>query len=171
MQVIAPGSRVVLRAEAFDSDGAITKVSFRRNGSLLSSVASAPYEYVWNKASAGTYDLTAEATDDRGGKRVSPSVRVIVGEPPNRPTRLYYVEADHLGTPRQARDDTGRLVWRWMPGEPFGSDEAETDPDGDGTPFDFNLRFPGQYLDRETGLHYNYFRDYDPSAGDRKSVV
>jgi RHS repeat-associated protein len=75
------------------------------------------------------------------------------------------VEADHLGTPRQARDDTGRLVWRWMPGEPFGSDEAETDPDGDGTPFDFNLRFPGQYLDRETGLHYNYFRDYDPSAG------
>jgi RHS repeat-associated protein len=75
------------------------------------------------------------------------------------------VEADHLGTPRQARDDTGRLVWRWMPGEPFGSDEAEPDPDGDGTPFDFNLRFPGQYLDRETGLHYNINRDYDPRTG------
>ena len=28
-----------------------------------------------------------------------------------------------------------------------------------------NLRFPGQYYDQETGLHYNYFRDYDPSTG------
>ncbi|WP_425502906.1 RHS repeat-associated core domain-containing protein [Pseudomarimonas arenosa] len=27
------------------------------------------------------------------------------------------------------------------------------------------LRFPGQYYDQESGLHYNYFRDYDPSTG------
>src|SRR5690625_7694115 len=28
-----------------------------------------------------------------------------------------------------------------------------------------NLRFPGQYFDQETGLHHNYFRDYDPKLG------
>jgi len=28
-----------------------------------------------------------------------------------------------------------------------------------------NLRFPGQYFDVESGLHYNYFRDYDPTTG------
>ena len=28
-----------------------------------------------------------------------------------------------------------------------------------------NLRFQGQYLDRESGLHYNLFRYYDPVAG------
>lgn len=28
-----------------------------------------------------------------------------------------------------------------------------------------NLRFQGQYLDRETGLHYNLFRYYDPDCG------
>ena len=28
-----------------------------------------------------------------------------------------------------------------------------------------NLRFPGQYYDRETGTHYNYFRDYSPQTG------
>nr|WP_269750001.1 RHS repeat-associated core domain-containing protein [Pseudomarimonas arenosa] len=27
------------------------------------------------------------------------------------------------------------------------------------------MRFPGQQFDRETGLHYNYYRDYDPSTG------
>ncbi|GAB0154357.1 hypothetical protein MnBA_37570 [Marinobacterium sp. BA1] len=34
-----------------------------------------------------------------------------------------------------------------------------------GSPLTFNLRFPGQYFDSETGLHYNYYRDYDPSTG------
>jgi RHS repeat-associated protein len=27
------------------------------------------------------------------------------------------------------------------------------------------LRLPGQYFDQETGLHQNYFRDYDPKMG------
>jgi RHS repeat-associated protein len=39
------------------------------------------------------------------------------------------------------------------------------DPDNDGLAFGLNLRFPGQYFDAETGLHYNYFRYYDPSTG------
>ncbi|EPS8933974.1 RHS repeat-associated core domain-containing protein [Vibrio cholerae] len=29
----------------------------------------------------------------------------------------------------------------------------------------FNLRFPGQYYDAETGLHYNWRRYYDPATG------
>ncbi|WP_207232145.1 RHS repeat-associated core domain-containing protein [Corallincola spongiicola] len=39
------------------------------------------------------------------------------------------------------------------------------DPDGDGKKIYFNMRFPGQYYDYESGLHYNYFRDYDPETG------
>ncbi len=35
----------------------------------------------------------------------------------------------------------------------------------DSTLFVYGLRFPGQYFDAETGLHYNYFRDYDPQVG------
>jgi RHS repeat-associated protein len=31
--------------------------------------------------------------------------------------------------------------------------------------FEFPLRFPGQYADKETSLFYNYFRDYDPPTG------
>jgi RHS repeat-associated protein len=29
----------------------------------------------------------------------------------------------------------------------------------------FDLRFPGQQYDAATGLHYNYFRDYEPGTG------
>jgi RHS repeat-associated protein len=37
-------------------------------------------------------------------------------------------------------------------------------PSGLGT-FIYNLRFPGQYYDVETGLNQNYMRDYDPAVG------
>src|SRR4029077_810746 len=62
---------------------------------------------------------------------------------------LYYVETDHLNTPRFIADDTGTTVWRWDQSEPFGNDVANNNPSGVGA-FDFPLRFPGQYFDRET---------------------
>ena len=37
--------------------------------------------------------------------------------------------------------------------------------DQDGTKLSYNLRFPGQYYDAETGKHYNFNRDYDPVIG------
>jgi RHS repeat-associated protein len=55
-------------------------------------------------------------------------------------------------------------VWRWDQAEPFGNDVPNNNPSGAGA-FDFPLRFPGQYFDKETNLNYNYFRDYDPSLG------
>jgi RHS repeat-associated protein len=55
-------------------------------------------------------------------------------------------------------------VWRWENQEPFGNNPPEENPSGVGN-FEFPLRFPGQYFDAETGLHYNYYRDYDPQTG------
>jgi RHS repeat-associated protein len=57
-----------------------------------------------------------------------------------------------------------QVVWRWENQEPFGKSLPEQNPSGLGA-FEFNLRFPGQYFDAETGLAYNYFRDYDPQTG------
>ena len=58
-------------------------------------------------------------------------------------------------------------MWKNPPlTEPFGNTPVDDDPDGDGQAFTFNLRFPGQYYDRETGTHYNYYRDnYLPEFG------
>jgi RHS repeat-associated protein len=77
---------------------------------------------------------------------------------------LYFVHTDHLNTPRLVADATGTTVWRWDQQEPFGNNVPDENPSGLGV-FDLPLRLPGQYFDKETNLHYNYFRDYDPSIG------
>ena len=74
------------------------------------------------------------------------------------PADLRFVHNDHLGTPQKLTDNTGTLVWDRIQ-TPFGLDHSVTGPAA--TP----VRFPGQYADGESGLSYNYFRDYDPSLG------
>ncbi len=78
---------------------------------------------------------------------------------------VFYVHTDHLNTPRRiSRPSDNAIVWRWD-SDPFGTTAVNEDPDGDSTLFAYNLRFPGQYYDAESGLHYNYYRDYDPVTG------
>ena len=92
-------------------------------------------------------------------------VAVITGGPGTPPYVFWYLHADHLDTPRAVENPTsGDLVWRWD-AAPFGETAPNEDPDGDFNPFTLPLRFPGQYADSETGLHYNYFRDYEPAIG------
>jgi len=73
---------------------------------------------------------------------------------------LHHIQPDHLGTPRKViQTSNNTALWNWpILNNPFG----ETAPTGSIT---LNLRFPGQYFDAETGLHYNYFRDYEPATG------
>jgi RHS repeat-associated protein len=75
-----------------------------------------------------------------------------------------YVHTDALGTPLRVTDKTGAVVWT-AAYDPFGAAIVSDDPDGDGVHQKLNLRLPGQYFDAETELHYNYFRDYDPTLG------
>ena len=78
-------------------------------------------------------------------------------------TTVYPIYSDHLDTPRVITNQANQTVWEWKT-DTFGAGAANENPGGLGV-FSFNLRFPGQYYDAETGLHYNYFRDYDPSVG------
>jgi RHS repeat-associated protein len=71
---------------------------------------------------------------------------------------------DHLNTPRAIYNDQQQLAWRWDQREPFGSSPPNENPSGLGT-FECNMRFPGQYFDKETNLAYNSFRDFDPGLG------
>jgi len=74
----------------------------------------------------------------------------------------FYLHADHLNTPRLATNQAGEEIWRWA-SDAFGEGDAISAPNSGLQAI--NLRFPGQYFDSESGLHYNYFRDYDPETG------
>ena len=80
-------------------------------------------------------------------------------------TDVLYLHTDHLDTPRLATNASQTVVWKLPPHEPFGTAQAQQDPDQDGIATDIPLRFAGQVFDADTGLHYNYFRDYDPWTG------
>ena len=75
--------------------------------------------------------------------------------------KILYFDPDHLNTPRAAMDETGKVVWRWE-SDAFGSTLPDEDPDKDSVKVTINLRFPGQYYDVESGLHYNGHRYYSP---------
>ncbi|MDN5924874.1 MAG: GIY-YIG nuclease family protein, partial [Xanthomonadales bacterium] len=78
---------------------------------------------------------------------------------------VFWIEPDHLDTPRAIVNAAHQLMWQWD-SDPFGTTAAnETPTPAIGTAFVFNLRFAGQYFDAETGTHYNYFRDYEPGTG------
>jgi RHS repeat-associated protein len=78
--------------------------------------------------------------------------------------KTYYVHTDHLNTPRRITNrNTNIIVWRWD-SDPFGNGAAVQNPQGTVT-VTYNLRFPGQYYQAETGLSQNYFRDFDPAVG------
>ncbi len=113
------------------------------------------------------YDLAGQLIGEYGDQGQAVQEIIYLGNTPLAVVQqgsVYYLHTDHLGTPRRATDSQGTVVWSWD-SDPFGSTLPNEDPDGDGVNTTINLRFSGQYFDQETGLHYNYFRYYDPSTG------
>ncbi|WCM93954.1 DUF6531 domain-containing protein [Acidovorax sp. NCPPB 2350] len=92
--------------------------------------------------------------------------------------RISYFHTDPSGLPEEVTDEGGQVRWR-ASYRTWGSAVQESweavRVDGSAIPamqqrhmaerLEQNLRFQGQYLDRETGLHYNTFRYYDPDVG------
>jgi hypothetical protein len=79
----APAS-VSIAASASDSDGTVARVDFFANGTLLGTDTAAPYTFSWSNVAAGTYNLTAVATDNAGATGASAAVSITVnpGTPP-----------------------------------------------------------------------------------------
>src|SRR5207237_618015 len=69
---------ISLSANASDGDGTVTQVSFFSGSTLIASLVKAPYVFGWNGVPAGTYTLTARATDNSGATTTSTPVTVSV---------------------------------------------------------------------------------------------
>ena len=139
------------------------------------SARSGPYFYVYNPNG----QLIGDYIQKQGSKQTTkweieqetvwfgdiPIAVIKPGNKPNDPVQVYMIHADHLNTPRVIVDSTNTVVWSWQNQNAFGDSQSSEDPDGNHKTFTYNTRFSGQYFDTETGLHYNYFRDYDPQTG------
>jgi len=78
-------------------------------------------------------------------------------------TTLFYLN-DHLGTPQELIDETGKVKWigRYRA---WGATTKVARATPDPMEVANAIRFQGQYHDAETGLHYNRHRYYDPDTG------
>ncbi len=72
--------------------------------------------------------------------------------------QFYAIHTNHLGAPEIVTNKRGEIIW-----------QASYSPYGEATihkeKIVLNIRLPGQYFDRETGHHYNIFRNYNPATG------
>jgi Bacterial Ig domain len=72
-------AKITLNASATDPDGSVTRVEFFNGGTTkLGEDTSPPYSLRWNVGAAGTYTLTARATDNAGATTNSNQVTVTV---------------------------------------------------------------------------------------------
>ncbi|WP_109434510.1 glycosyl hydrolase family 18 protein [Aquimarina sp. AU119] len=71
------GTNVTINADASDSDGSITKVTFYVDGAMVSEDTLSPYSASWT-AIEGNHTLTAKATDDDGAMTTSSSIEISV---------------------------------------------------------------------------------------------
>ncbi|MGA4174505.1 RHS repeat-associated core domain-containing protein, partial [Ralstonia nicotianae] len=115
--------------------------------------------YVYDEAGhlIGEYDQSGNALQET----------VYLGDTPVATIKngtAYYIYADQIDTPRVVTDTNNLMVWRWDQADPFGATLPDENPTSLGS-FTYNLRFPGQVYDAETGKHYNVNRDYDPASG------
>lgn len=71
---------ITINATASDADGAVSKVEFYNGSTKLGEDANSPYTYTWANVGAGTYNVRAVVTDDRGGQATA-QITVAVSSP------------------------------------------------------------------------------------------
>ena len=95
------GATVVITATASDSDGSISKVEFFQGAIKLGEATTSPYSYTWTNVSAGSYVLTAVATDNQNASTTSLPVNITVTSASNgEPTTLVLQDGEngYVGT-------------------------------------------------------------------------
>ncbi|QGU88097.1 HNH/endonuclease VII fold putative polymorphic toxin [Erwinia sorbitola] len=125
----------------------------------------AGYDYFWcGEQMVEETPLYADGTPADDGRirwlyqpgAVSPFARYERG-------RLHYVVSDHLGSVRELLSEEGKAVW-FARSTTWGRSRLWGFAANDEVRAGCQWRFPGQYEDDESGLHYNRFRYYDPDT-------
>ncbi|WP_165419248.1 RHS repeat-associated core domain-containing protein [Corallincola spongiicola] len=157
--VVDADTAVVIAPEVIDGDGDTLSYHWEQlSGPEVSLVASDRIDLEFTSPSLGQPELMSFALTVSDGYYDVREVYTVGARARRESTGEYYFANDHLGTPQRLTDSDANLVWDAVY-TPFGLADVKLETVTN------NLRFPGQYYDGESGLHYNYFRDYDPNTG------
>ncbi|MGW8884695.1 putative T7SS-secreted protein [Streptomyces sp. NPDC055749] len=145
------GRRIAKQRMAADGGSVLEQVSFTWDGTTLCE------QITETDALPNPVALT---WDHVGFRPLAQTERILSASSPQDTVdeRFFAIVTDLIGTPSELVDESGTLAWHtrstlWGTTTWAGASTAYTP-----------LRFPGQYFDPETGLHYNYFRYYDPET-------
>jgi RHS repeat-associated protein len=144
---------VIVATYEYDREGRRTQKTVTENGT--------------EKTVNFTWDGDKLIAEHDGNGQLIKAYRYGLGYAPTQmitPNGAYTVHTDHLDTPYQLTDEQGTIVWQANHAA-YGKTNVNEDPDGDGQAITFNIRFPGQYEDEESGLYYNRHRYYDATTG------
>ncbi len=161
-------ANIAITANASDSDGTISRVDFYQGTTLIGTTTTSPYNVSWNNVTAGSYSLTAKATDNLGAQTNSTAVNITVI---TTVADVRWIVTDQLGTPRMIFDQTGSLAnvsrHDYLP---FGEElyagvggrmtaQGYTAIDG------IRQHFTGYEADTESGLNYAQARYQSSTQG------
>lgn len=132
------------------------KAYSNNNGSTWDSSKLVQYIYDENNRLIGEYNVSGQAIVEYVWSGDTPIAALYAN---GGGYKLYYIVSDINNTPKRLIDSTNNsIAWSWD-GTAFGVGEPKIQN------VKFNLRFPGQYYDTETKLHYNLNRYYSPELG------
>ncbi|MEU1481624.1 putative T7SS-secreted protein [Streptomyces sp. NPDC005760] len=145
------GRRIAKQRLAPDGESVLEQVDFTWDGTTLCEQTT--------RSPSVPHQVTL-TWDHQGLHPLSQTERITAADAPQHEidSRFFAMVTDLVGTPTELIDETGDIAWRtrstlWGT-TAWAADSTAYTP----------LRFPGQYFDPETGLHYNYFRHYDPET-------
>lgn len=147
----APAS-FTLAATASDSDGKIATVEFYRDGTLIATSTTAPYQAVVNGLAAGVYSFTAKAYDDLGAVTTSVPVAVTVNAVGTGLQGSYYKDSNFASLVATRLDAT--INFNWGYGSPMSS--VPTDH--------FSVRWTGTVAATTTETYTYYLTSTDPAS-------
>ncbi len=147
----ALGRRTSKSRLAADAETVVEKVTFTWDGTTLCEQTT---------TSPDLPNPVILTWDHQGLTPIAQTERITAAEAPQDEidSRFFAIITDLVGTPTELIDEQGDIAWHtrstlWGT-TAWAADSTTYTP----------LRFPGQYFDPETGLHYNYFRHYDPET-------
>jgi RHS repeat-associated protein len=156
-----PLGRRIAKERRGEDGGSVEKVTFSWDGAVLvEQIHTADH----NAGQGGASTVTTWNHEPRSFRPLTQTEH-HVADSEQVDTRFHAIITDSVGTPTDFVDPAGALgrharTSLWGATDTTVASTSVRDDD-----VSCPLRFPGQYHDPETGLHYNYQRHYDPATG------